>query len=51
MKLTKQKNNTNYKSLDDVERFRSGDASCPALQKLKLKNYGVKMNYGLSDVF
>ena len=51
MELTKQKNNTNERSFDDVERLRGGDSSCPALQKLKLKNYGVKMNYGLSDVF
>ena len=51
MELTKQKNNTNERSFDDVERLRSGDASCPALQKLQPKNYGVKMNYGLSPLF
>ena len=41
MELTKQKNNTNEKSFDDVERLRGGDASCPALQKLQRMNYGV----------
>ena len=29
-------------SVDDVERLRGGDASCPALQKLQLKNYGLR---------
>ena len=42
MDLTKQKNNTNEKSVDDVEQLRGGDASCPALQKLQLKNYGLR---------
>ena len=43
MELTKQKkNNTNEMSVDDVERLRGGDASCPALQKLQLKNYGLR---------
>ena len=41
MELTKQKNNTNEKSFDNVQWLRGGDASCPALQKLQPKNYGV----------
>ena len=41
MELTKQKNNTNEKSFDYMERLRGEDASCPDLQKLQPKNYGV----------
>ena len=51
MELTKKKNNTNENSFDDVEQLHCGDASCPVLQKLQPKNYGVKMNYGLSPLF
>ena len=34
-----------------MEQLHCGDASCPALQKLQPKNYGVKMNYRLSSLF